>query len=129
MVSIRRRQKHMHFTRKPERKIPPALPSCRREENTEAYLRERACEVDICPLLGCYAAPMFRDNASVSSSTVKKSSEIHWHEASWDFLTLEDGSDTLSRSVGKDYHSMLRNTPEQRRSHQHRDGSLKSRRL
>jgi hypothetical protein len=45
----------------------------------------------------------------VITSSVKKS----------DFLTLEDGTDTLSRSVGKglpDYHTALRNTPEERRS-------------
>jgi hypothetical protein len=57
---------------------------------------------EICALLGCYAAssgnplPMFRDNISVPSSRAKKSSE-----ASLEFLTLENGTDTLSRNIGK----------------------------
>jgi hypothetical protein len=57
---------------------------------------------EIFALLGCYAAsnanalPTFRYSVSVPSSRVKKS-----NEASWDFLTLEDGTDTLSRNVGK----------------------------
>jgi hypothetical protein len=52
---------------------------------------------EICALLGHYAAlrdsplPKFRDNVSVPSSRVKNSK----------FLTLEDGTDTLSRNVGK----------------------------
>jgi hypothetical protein len=33
-----------------------------------------------------------------------------------EFLTLEDGIDTLSRNVGKDHHSTLRNIPEESRS-------------
>jgi hypothetical protein len=44
------------------------------------------------------------DNVSVPSSRVKKS------------LTLEDGTDTLSRNVGKDYRSALRNIRDIRRS-------------
>jgi hypothetical protein len=47
--------------------------------------------VEICPLLGCYAAssgnplPTFRDNVSVPSSRVKKSNDadIHWAAASY----------------------------------------------
>jgi hypothetical protein len=42
------------------------------------------------------------------------------------FLTLDDVTDMLFRNVGKNYHTTLRNTPEERRSHQHRRGSLKS---
>jgi hypothetical protein len=51
---------------------------------------------EICALLGCYAAsngdplPTFRDNLSGASSRVKKSKK-----------TLEDGTDTLPRNVGK----------------------------
>jgi hypothetical protein len=45
---------------------------------------------------------------------------------SLDCLILEDGTDTLSGNVGKGYHSMLCNTPEDHRSHQHRGRSLKS---
>jgi hypothetical protein len=41
-------------------------------------------------------------------------------------LTLEDGTDNLSRNVGKNYHSALRNIPEERRSHLRRGGGLKS---
>jgi hypothetical protein len=51
----------------------------------------------ICPLLGYHAAPCgnclptFQDNVSVPSSRVKRPR----------FLTLEDGTHTLSRNVGK----------------------------
>jgi hypothetical protein len=41
-------------------------------------------------------------------------------------LTLEDGTDRLSRNVGN-YESTLRNIPEERRSPLHRGGNLKSR--
>jgi hypothetical protein len=57
---------------------------------------------EISALLGYNAAssgnplPIIRDNVSVPSSRVKKSSE-----ASLDFLTLEDGTDTLYRNFGK----------------------------
>jgi hypothetical protein len=53
-------------------------------------------EVEICALLGYYAAlnvgsvPKFRHNQSVPSSSVKK----------YNFLTLWDGTDRLSRNVG-----------------------------
>jgi hypothetical protein len=43
--------------------------------------------------------PMFRDNVSVPSLRVKKS---HWNqEVLFDFLTLEDGCNTVSQNVGK----------------------------
>jgi hypothetical protein len=70
---------------------------------------------EICVLLGRYAAssgnplPTFRHNVSLPSSRVKNSNAL-------DFLPLADGTDMLSRNVGKDYHSTLRNTPEERRS-------------
>ena len=58
-------------------------------------------EVDIiCTLLGFYAPqsdnslPTFRDNTSVPYLRVKKSKK--------DFLTLEDGTDRLSRKVCKE---------------------------
>jgi hypothetical protein len=60
------------------------------------YLGFRRDVDEICALLGYYAAsngnplPTFRDNVSVSSSRVKKPF------SSWDFLDLEDGTDTLS---------------------------------
>jgi hypothetical protein len=53
---------------------------------------------EIFALLAYYAAssdnslPTFRDNVSVPSSRVKTKSN---------FFTLEDGTDTLSRNVGK----------------------------
>ena len=53
---------------------------------------------------------MFKDNLSVPSS-----------------LTPEDGTDRLSRNVGKDYHYSLRNDPEERSSQLLRGGSRKSR--
>jgi hypothetical protein len=61
---------------------------------------------EICAILGCYTAsngnplPTFRDNISVPSSTVKKSKESSFLFF-LDFLTLEDGTDTLCRNVGK----------------------------
>jgi hypothetical protein len=42
----------------------------------------------------------------------------------FDFLTLEDGTDTLPETQVKDYHSTLRNIPEECRSDQHSGGSL-----
>jgi hypothetical protein len=75
----------------------------------------------ICALLGHYAAsignplPTFRDNVSVPYSSVKKSND--WAE----FLTLEHGTDKLSVNA---YHSTLRNTPEEHRSHLQRGGKL-----
>jgi hypothetical protein len=91
----------------------------------------------ICALLGYYATlsgrsvPMFRDNFSVPSSRVKT--------FFLDFLSLEDGTDKLSRNIGtelplnaawtswslkmgpvgcletsaQNYHSTLRNIPEE----------------
>jgi hypothetical protein len=66
---------------------------------------------ETCALLGDYAASnvnhllTFRDNVSAPSSRVFL-----------DFLTLEDGADTLSETWVKDYHSTLPNSPEERRS-------------
>jgi hypothetical protein len=83
--------------------------------------------IEICALLGYNAAssgnplPTFRDNVSVPSSRAKKSKKsrkpatethprlsLHKPRVSvagfllfLDFLTLEDGTDTLSRNVGK----------------------------
>jgi hypothetical protein len=80
------------------------------------------CLFEICALLGYYAAsygnclPTFRDNVSVPSSRVKSPNRIR-----------EDGTDTFFRNVVNNYHITLRNIPEERRYHQHRGGSLKSR--
>jgi hypothetical protein len=58
---------------------------------------------EICPLLGYNAASSgnslqtFRDNVSVPSSKVKNSKKGTF----LDFLALENGTDTLSRNVGK----------------------------
>jgi hypothetical protein len=58
---------------------------------------------EICALLGYKAAsrgnflPTFRDNVSVPSSRVKNSKTPRF----LDILTLDDGTDTLSRNVGK----------------------------
>jgi hypothetical protein len=43
-----------------------------------------------------------------------------------DSLILEDENDSLSRN-DDDYQYTLRNSPEDRKSHMHRGGSLKSR--
>jgi hypothetical protein len=54
-------------------------------------------------LVGYYAAsngdhlPTFRENVSVTSSRVYKFKKLFF----LDFLTFEDGTDTLSRNVGK----------------------------
>jgi hypothetical protein len=61
---------------------------------------------ETCVLLGCYAAssgnplPTFRDNVSVPSSRVKKSQKRRILPF-FDFWSLEDGTDTASRNVGK----------------------------
>jgi hypothetical protein len=57
---------------------------------------------EVCALLRYDAAsngkplPTFRDNVSVPYSRARKS-----NEAALEFFTLEDGTDTLSRNVGK----------------------------
>jgi hypothetical protein len=71
---------------------------------------------EICALLGCSAAssgnplPTFRDNVLVLYSGVKKSGLLD-PMASW---PLKMGL-TCSETSAKDYHSVLRNTPEKRR--------------
>jgi hypothetical protein len=87
-----------------------------------------AAVVDICALLRCYAAssgnplPTFRHNISVPSSSVKNSNGLHLTSC-----PLKMGPIRCPETSVKHYHSTLRNTPEERRSHQHRDVSLKSR--
>jgi hypothetical protein len=66
---------------------------------------------DICDLLGCYAAssgnhlPTFRDNVSVKSSRVKKTS-----------CPFKMGPINCPETSVKNYHSTLRNVSEERRS-------------
>jgi hypothetical protein len=62
----------------------------------------------------CSSVPTFRDNLSVPSSKVNKSKKKPFF---LDVLTLEDGTDRLSRNVGTELHSTLRNIPNERRSH------------
>jgi hypothetical protein len=86
---------------------------------------------ELCALLGYYAASSgnslrtFRDSISAPTSRVKKSKkqvpEI------LDFWHLKMGPVRCPDTSVKDYHSTVRNTPEECRSHQHRGGSLKSR--
>jgi hypothetical protein len=72
---------------------------------------------EICALLGYYTAssgnplPMFRDNVSVPSSSVKKSKKkrTSWH--------LKMGTTRCPEKSIKDYHSTLLNTPQECRSH------------
>jgi hypothetical protein len=92
---------------------------------------------------------MFRDNLSVPSSSVKESKKKGFLRGLYrcfgmtylshlkgsrsprrkpfflDLLILEDGTDRFSETSIQNYHSRLRNTPEERGSHLHRDGSLK----
>ena len=69
-------------------------------------------------MLGYYAGscgnplPTRLDNVSVPSSRVKKSENVPIR---------------CPETSVKDYHITPRNIPEERRSHQHRGGSLKSR--
>jgi hypothetical protein len=111
--------------------------------------RERLQD-EICALLGYYASlsgssvPTFRDILSAPSLSVKKYKKKAFF---LDFLAVEDWTDSLFRKLSswtywplkmgpigcpetsvKNYHSPLRNTPEERRSHVHRGGSLKSHR-
>jgi hypothetical protein len=72
----------------------------------------RCDDDEVGAVLGYYTAsngnplPTFRKNVSVPSSRVKKAKK-----------TLEDVTDTCPETSVKDYHSTLRNTPEERRSH------------
>jgi hypothetical protein len=65
------------------------------------------CNADeICAPLGYNTVssgnlPTFQDNVSVPSSRVKKSKKSRESKLFLDFLTLEDGTDRLSRNVGK----------------------------
>ena len=65
--------------------------------------------------------PTFRDNLSTPTSRVKNPFWL------CGFLSLEDGTDRLSRNVGTGLHCSLRNNPEESNSHPLRGGSLKSR--
>jgi len=77
-----------------------------------------------CTILGYYAAssgnllPTFRDNLSIQSSGFK-----NWIE----FLNPEDGTDRLSRNVGKKSPLLAANNSEERSSQLLRSGILKSR--
>jgi hypothetical protein len=57
----------------------------------------------ICPIMGYYAAssgnslPKFRNNVSVSPSMVK-----NFKKQDLEFLAFEEGTDRLSRSVGRE---------------------------
>ena len=84
-------------------------------------------EAETCALLRYYAAsngnplPTFRDNVLVRSSTVKE--VLFSSSTSW---PLNMRPIRCSETSVKNYHSSLRNIPEERRYHQHRGGSLKS---
>jgi hypothetical protein len=62
--------------------------------------------------------PTFRENISVPSSRIY---------SSWTSWPLKMGPIRCPETSVKDFHSTLRNTLEERRSHQHSDGSPKSR--
>jgi hypothetical protein len=69
--------------------------------------------------------PTFRDDVSVRSSRTKKSKKKKKKKKnSWTSWPLTGPIRCPETSV-KDYHSTLHNIPEERRSHQHRGGSLK----
>jgi hypothetical protein len=71
-------------------------------KNLKTYTR-----LEIRALLGYYAAskgntlPTFRENVSVPSSSVEKSKTKKSNSEILDVLNLEDGTDMLSRNVGK----------------------------
>jgi hypothetical protein len=90
------------------------------------YMRKMKNVGEIRALVGYYTEssgnplPMFRDNLSLLSSRVKESRiSLSW--------PLKMGTISCLETSVKDYHTKLRNIPEERRSHQHRGGSLKSR--
>jgi hypothetical protein len=75
---------------------------------------------EICALVGYYAAPSgcsvptFRDNLSVPSSRVKNSKK---NVSSWTSWHLKIGPIGYPETSVQNYHSVLRNIPEERRSH------------
>jgi hypothetical protein len=79
---------------------------------------------EICALLEYYAAsrvnclPTFRDNVSVPLASFLSYS---------DSLPVKMGSIRCPETSVNSCHTTPRNIPEERRSHQHRGGSLKSR--
>jgi hypothetical protein len=81
-------------------------------------LASKECPRVNCARLGCNAAssgnplPTCRDNVSVPSSRVKKSTKM--------------GQIRCPEPSVKDYHTTLRYNPAERSSHPHRGGSLKS---
>jgi hypothetical protein len=85
----------------------------------------------ICSILGYYAAlsgssvPTFRDKISVPSSTVKISKPPGCF--SWTCWRLKMEPIGYPETSVQNYHSMLCNMPEERRSHLHHGGSLTSR--
>ena len=92
-------------------------PCCRRSKHVQRW------ENLIRPLLRCYAAwsdnflPTFRDNLSFPCWRLKKF--ISW--------PLKIGPVGCPETSVRNYHCLLRNSLEERMSHTHRDGSLKSR--
>ena len=52
---------------------------------------------------------MFTDVSELRIGPIFKGQEVQDFLFYLDFLTLEDGTDTLSRNVGKLYHTTLRN--------------------
>jgi hypothetical protein len=85
---------------------------------------------EICALLECNAVssgnplPTFRDNVLVPFSRLKKSKNITY--SFWTSWALKMEPIRCPETSVKDYHSTLRYTPEDCRSHQHRGGSLES---
>jgi hypothetical protein len=78
------------------------------QKNVHCFARRTAFDrsiAGICALLGYYAA---------------SNGKLHW--TSW---PLKMGPIRCPETSVKGYHSTLRNTPEERRSHQHRGGRLK----
>ena len=94
-------------------------------DQVAVFSRFRRDVDEICALLGYYAPssgnplPTFRDNVSVPSSRIKKSKKQRG--------PLKMGPIRCPETSVKDYHSTLRNIPKERRSNQHRGGSLKLR--
>jgi hypothetical protein len=72
----------------------------------------RSDVTEICAASNGNNLPTFRENLSAPYSRVEMSKDLHFLE----FLTLEVGTDRLSRNVGKNYKSTKRNISEQRRS-------------
>jgi hypothetical protein len=115
-----------------KRKVSYIRPSPSMTDSRLNFVDARVLE--ICSLLGYYAAysgnslPTFRDNQSIPSSRDFKKSKFPRISFPWLSLNpLKIGLTDYPETSAMNYHYTLRDIPEERKSHLHSDGSLKSR--